>query len=224
MKELHHDDGAFSVGNDVAEALKRLTVALAGSRMSAIITLKQQDGSTVEFTLGMDRSSGRRHALEKFPSMRPAKAATSAGEKESAWVTSCMADQPRRCRDRGSHPRWPQDRDAGQTASRRELRVLVRARRRRRQRPIDDLRLPTPPFLSQFNFFGSRQPAIDPRVAEERSSWLPTATRRLRLLPKAIPDRRRSGAGAGAGRLKLIGAGSCRFSPHPPATPSLPTN
>lgn len=68
MKELHHDDGAFSVGNDVAEALERLTVALAGSRMSAIITLKQQDGSTVEFTLGMDRSSGRRHAIKARPS------------------------------------------------------------------------------------------------------------------------------------------------------------
>jgi hypothetical protein len=68
MKELHHDDGAFSIGNDVAEALERLTVALAGSRMSAIITLKQQDGSTVEFTLGMDRSSGRRHSLKAKPS------------------------------------------------------------------------------------------------------------------------------------------------------------
>lgn len=64
MKELHHDEGAFSVNNDVAAALEQLTVALAAARMSAHVTMKRSTGETVEFSLGMDRTSGQRHALK----------------------------------------------------------------------------------------------------------------------------------------------------------------
>lgn len=64
MKELQHDDGAFSVGNDVAEALEQLTIALAAARMSAHITMKSESGETVEFSVGMDRLTGRKHAIK----------------------------------------------------------------------------------------------------------------------------------------------------------------
>lgn len=64
MKEVHHDEGAFSVGNDVAEALEQLTVALAAERMSALITMKRATGETVEFSVGMDRVSGRHHGIK----------------------------------------------------------------------------------------------------------------------------------------------------------------
>lgn len=64
MKELQHDEGAFSVNNDVAEALEKLTVALAAARMSAHITMKRSTGETVEFSVGMDRVSGQHHAIK----------------------------------------------------------------------------------------------------------------------------------------------------------------
>lgn len=68
MKELHHDDGAFSVNNDVAEALERLTVALAAARMSAHVTMKNPTGETVEFALGIDRVTGHKHGIKAKPS------------------------------------------------------------------------------------------------------------------------------------------------------------
>jgi hypothetical protein len=64
MKELQHDEGAFSVNNEVAAALEKLTVALAAARMSAHVTMKRSSGETVEFSLGMDRTSGNPHALK----------------------------------------------------------------------------------------------------------------------------------------------------------------
>lgn len=68
MKELQHVGGTLVLHDDVANAIERLAASLAGVQMSATIQLRTaHDATGIQFEIGRDHVSGRKHVLHAKP-------------------------------------------------------------------------------------------------------------------------------------------------------------
>lgn len=68
MKELQHVGGTIVLDDGVAVALENLASSLARVQMSATIQLRTaHDASGIQFEIGRDHVSGRKHVLHAKP-------------------------------------------------------------------------------------------------------------------------------------------------------------